>query len=327
MSKSPQSKPARFLTADAKGPRDEQQDAAICLSDPEQSRALLVVSDGVGGNIGGRLASQCVVELVRDYWNVREGIFSDPAADLAAICKMAHEKIVEEGQKRSHSPRATVVALYLTTTEAHWAHSGDSRLYHFRSGKLIERTEDHSVTQILVKQGTLEEKEMGSHPSQGILLQSLGGEEFTPPALGNSQVVQEDGFLLCTDGFWERTSPEEMAELVFCQQSEAASILERAVERAVERNGPKGDNVTVTVALPIAETSSELTKKGSSRRLILLVAVVLLALSVLLIFLLLVAWKPLERRDNSGPVFQPDGCNADSGLIFGKNIPSRFFLF
>jgi serine/threonine protein phosphatase PrpC len=155
MSNSRQNNPIRFLTASAQGPRDEQQDASVCLSDPEQERALLVVSDGVGGNIGGRLASQTAVEVAQGYWKQREGEFSDAAADLAAICRMAHERINEKGKKQSHSPRATIVVLYLTATTAHWAHSGDSRLYHFRSGKLIERTEDHSVTQILVKQGGL----------------------------------------------------------------------------------------------------------------------------------------------------------------------------
>jgi hypothetical protein len=30
----------------AKGPRDEQQDTVLCLTDLEQTRALLVVSDG-----------------------------------------------------------------------------------------------------------------------------------------------------------------------------------------------------------------------------------------------------------------------------------------
>jgi PPM family protein phosphatase len=126
---------------------------------------------------------------------------------------------------------------------------------------------------------------MGSHPSQGVLLQSLGGDEYTPPALGNSQIGQEDAFLLCTDGFWERTTAEEMTELVFCNPSEAASILEGAVARAVERNGPKGDNVTVAVALPpIPVTSSNSSNKISKRRLILL-AVILLALGVLLFLL------------------------------------------
>src|ERR1700724_4669042 len=98
-----QIEPTRFLTANAKGPREEQQDAAVCLSAPDQSRALLVVSDGVGGNTGGRLASQSVIELARDFWNERKGEFSDPGADLAALCQMAHERINEEGKKHSHS--------------------------------------------------------------------------------------------------------------------------------------------------------------------------------------------------------------------------------
>ena len=145
------------------------------------------------------------------------------------------------------------MALYLTPARAYWVHSGDTRLYRFRAGQLLERTEDHSVLQILVKQGMVAEKDMGTHPDQGMLLQSLGGEEYRPPAHGMADVFSEDGFLLCTDGFWERTKIEEMAELLICGRSEAPLLLEQAVARAVERNGPKGDNVTVAVALPADE--------------------------------------------------------------------------
>jgi len=94
---------------------------------------------------------------------------------------------------------------------------------------------------------------MGTHPDQGLLLQSLGGEEYKLPAHGMADIFSEDGFLLCTDGFWERTKPEEMAELLICARSQAPLLLEQAVARAVERNGPKGDNVTVALALPADE--------------------------------------------------------------------------
>jgi len=290
MNNSRQSEPGRFLTATAKGPRDEQQDAVLCLSDPEQTRAFLVVSDGVGGNTGGGLASLSVIESARIFWDEQKGKFSNPKSALATVCELSHKKIREVGDKQAHSARATIVALYLTSTEAHWVHSGDSRLYHFRNRQLVERTEDHSVVQILVNQGKLDEKEMGSHPSQGVLLQCLGGDEYPPPAFGKAEVTADDAFLLCTDGFWERTSTKEMVQTVFCLRSESSDYLERAVERAVERNGPKGDNVTVAVALPIAEKSPDSTKKGSTRRPILWVALVLLALCALLILLL--HWHP-----------------------------------
>ena len=179
----------------------------ICLSAPEHGTALLVVGDGVGGHGGGRIASQKVTELARELWDERHGIMPDPARDLVTFCRKAHDQINEEGAKRGLSPRTTIVALYLTPARAYWVHSGDTRLYRFRAGQLLERTEDHSVLQILVKRGMVAEKDMGTHPDQGMLLQSLGGEEYRPPAHGMADVFSEDGFLLCTDGFWERTKP------------------------------------------------------------------------------------------------------------------------
>ena len=253
MSKSHQTDDSRFIHASALGPRDEQQDAAICLSAPEHGMALLVVSDGVGGQGGGRMASQKVIELARQLWDERHGILVDPVSDLATFCRKAHDQINEEGYKHGLSPLTTIVALYLAPTQAYWVHSGDTRLYRFRAGQLLERTEDHSVLQILVKQGIVAEKDMGTHPDQGMLLQSLGGEEYRPPTHGMADIFSEDGFLLCTDGFWERTKLEEMAELLICARSQAPLLLEQAVARAVNRNGPKGDNVTVAVALPADE--------------------------------------------------------------------------
>jgi PPM family protein phosphatase len=246
-----------FLVADAQGPRDEQQDAAAHLSAPALGTALLVVSDGVGGNSGGRIASQTVVESARELWKERNGRFEDPVADLDALCRSAHREMNQRGAKRGISPRATVVALYLTPSQAFWVHSGDSRLYHFRSGKLLKRTEDDSVVEVMVKQGMLSEEEMGEHPDQGRLLRSLGGEDYRSPTKGTAKLTSRDAFLLCTDGFWERTKVDEMSELLFGPRSTAAVRLSQAVERAVKRNGPKGDNVTAIVALPSPGADTE----------------------------------------------------------------------
>jgi serine/threonine protein phosphatase PrpC len=232
------------------GPRAEQQDSGICLHNDAQGTALLVVGDGVGGRSGGRIASQKVTELASRLWEECKGLLAKPEEDLATFCQVAHERINSEGSKLGISPRTTIVALYLNSTQAWWVHSGDSRLYHFRAGQLVARTEDHSLLEIMVQRGAVKEEDMGKHPDQHTLLQSLGGEEFMPPSSGTAQITPDDGFLLCTDGFWERTPPEEMAELVFGERSGANERLTSAVARAVERNGPKGDNVTVALAMP-----------------------------------------------------------------------------
>lgn len=52
------------------------------------------------------------------------------------------------------------------------AHLGDSRLYYFKKNQIAHQTLDHSVSQMAVYRG--------------------------------------DAFLLCTDGFWEYATEEEM---------------------------------------------------------------------------------------------------------------------
>lgn len=246
----------RFLTAESVGPRDEQQDASIVLTAADPGTALLLVSDGVGGKSGGQMASQQVAKAARQLWQDRNGTFSDPHRDLETLCRLAHDRINAEGARHQISPRATIVALYLTPSLAYWVHSGDSRLYHFRGGRLVKRTEDHSLLQILLKQGLVQEDKMGEHPDQGLLVQALGGEHYKSPSQDSTEITPEDAFLLCTDGFWERTKIEEMAQILFESGTRAPSMLKRAVERAVTRNGPEGDNVSVAVALPGIERGS-----------------------------------------------------------------------
>ena len=203
---------SRFLIAHSQGPREEQQDAGVCLHNDAQGTALLVVGDGVGGRSGGRIASHKLTELASELWEERKGNFSNPEEDLDQLCRVAHEHINQEGSKLGISPRTTIVALYLTSTHAHWVHSGDSRLYHFRAGQFVERTEDHSLLEMMVQRGAVKEEDMGSHPDQGALLPRLWeAKNYAPPSVGEATIGADDGFLLCTDGFWERTKPEEMA--------------------------------------------------------------------------------------------------------------------
>jgi hypothetical protein len=97
---------------------------------------------------------------------------------------------------------------------------------------------------------------MGGHPDQGRLLQSIGGPDYKEPSLDSARTTPDDAFLLCTDGFWERTTEAEMAEVLYAPRAGVKHLLTEAVQRAVERNGPRGDNLTVAVALPrrVADT-------------------------------------------------------------------------
>ena len=203
---------------------------------------LAVVSDGAGGHRGGSQASKLAVQTACEAFEKAGGNFVNPKAALLELCRRANEAILSLGETPKMAPKSTLAALYLDGEKAHMVHVGDSRIYRLRSGKMIARTRDHTMVQILLEQGEVREDEMGTHPDEGRLLRALGTDEELRPTYGVVELTGNDGFLLCSDGFWERTSVAEIE--AFFQSGPEAQKLDVLVSRTIERNGPKGDNVT-----------------------------------------------------------------------------------
>ena len=117
------------------------------------------------------------------------------------------DMLMEEKElKGLSSIKSTMVMLLVTDNVAQWGYIGDSRLYHFRDGKQLSRTLDHSVPQMLVLIGQIKEKDIRHHPDRNMLLRAMGSEWEMPEyeiAQRNFRVIKGDTFLLCSDGFWE----------------------------------------------------------------------------------------------------------------------------
>ena len=234
----------QFGVASDIGGRDEQQDRVEVIASPHGDDYLIVVADGMGGHHGGALAAQAVVDSSKDYFN--KASISDPLSSLEKLCSQAHQTIVDVGEQGSQSPGSTCVMLYVSADEACWAHVGDSRLYHFRNGEVLTRTQDHSMVQLLVSRGEMTEAEMADSPLQNQLYMRLGGEQLPKPELGAAEVQQGDVFMLCSDGFWESVDQEEVSTTLSEYDLEDAA--ERLVKLAKERGGNGGDNITVAMA-------------------------------------------------------------------------------
>lgn len=224
------------------GGRDEQQDRVAVLHNG--NAYLLVLADGMGGHKGGALAAQAVLDIAREelYGNLER------TADglLIAIAIGAHERINVVGAKHHISPHSTCVLLHLTENEANWAHVGDSRLYRFKRGRLIDRTVDHSVVELMRLQGRISDEEMKSHPDQNRLYEAVGGAELPNVDLDRAEVSKHDGFLLASDGLWENTLDRELEE-VFAAE-DLTEALEKLVVRAKARGGGACDNISVSAA-------------------------------------------------------------------------------
>lgn len=231
-----------WFISQSTGGRTEQEDSVAVLEGRNRETTLAILADGAGGHRGGRLASQKVLETSRQLFE-RAGLkLPDPVAQLTTLCRDAHNAINQLAETAKSAPRSTVVALYVENDRAWWVNVGDSRLYRVRDGCVAERTKDHTMAQILFEQGEIKDAEIPHHPDRTQLLRALGGEELYKPSLGSAQVAEGDGFVLCSDGFWENTPPTTIGALVSTKLNQ--QTLDEAVKAAASANGTGGDNVT-----------------------------------------------------------------------------------
>jgi len=206
-----------------------------------------VVIDGAGGHGGGAEAAQAALDEAERFWGEEGGQVSDGEEFLERWMLSAHDAVNREAARIARPARAVVVAMLARDGRVWWVHAGDSRLYRIRNGEIVQRTRDDSIVQVLFERGEITEEEMGSHPDQSRLLQSLGGEDPPRPRHGSAEIESGDAFLLCSDGLWEHLSREEIEALAATPPAGRQAALDDAVATAVRRAGKKADNTTVVL--------------------------------------------------------------------------------
>jgi serine/threonine protein phosphatase PrpC len=207
-----------------------------------------VVADGLGGHQGGEVASRLAVESIMTAFD------GQPEISLEAVTRylQAAQQALLSRQKEDSllsGMRTTIVLLLAEPGAAIWGHAGDSRLYHFRGGRILNRTKDHSVSQALANSGEIKPEEVRFHEDRHRLLRVLGqDEDFRPTIIKTKQFVEAgDAFLLCTDGFWELVLETEMeADLGRANTPEAwlEKMQNRIRERTLKESNKKHDNYT-----------------------------------------------------------------------------------
>lgn len=220
------------------GARREQQDRVAVLTD--RTAHLLVVADGAGGHAGGAMAAQALVESARDHFAARRAALG--AECLARVVVSGHEKINAIGGLLESPAHTTCVLLYVDESTQAWAHVGDSRLYRFANGRLVARTLDHSVVELLRLEGKISEADMRDHPDQNKLYAALGGAEPPKVVTGGKRTAPTDGFLLASDGLWSHVTVAEL-EAAICA-SDLAAAIDALVSRARARGGDACDNIS-----------------------------------------------------------------------------------
>jgi serine/threonine protein phosphatase PrpC len=207
---------------------------------------LAVVADGMGGHTHGEIAAQFAVEvLTTSFQRLARPRLVDPFRFFEAHIRQLHATIAQHALEKEmlEIPRTTLVAALVQNDELYCAHVGDSRLYHFRHGRLLFRTEDHSKVQMLYRKGVIAKHEMLTHPERNKIYNCIGGD--TEPRIelsGCRDIAEGDIVLLCTDGLWSLLEDEEMAAAL--QSGPVTDTVAALLDLAGTRAGQNGDNMS-----------------------------------------------------------------------------------
>jgi len=250
-------KTASYVISDVGKIRSNNEDAFLVRED----EGLFVVADGMGGHANGEVASRICVEalaqaygdeglrkVVRDrYHDLKQDTdFSRPYAEfeLRSAVEYANYAIFRTATNdpQLRDMGTTVVAMRVCGRRVYLSSVGDSRIYRYRAGKLMQLTEDHSLANEYVKLRLLKREDVSRFPYKNVIVRALGlGDKVEVDAQWR-RLKEDDRFVLCSDGLTDLVEDEEIARLVG-RASSPKQACEELVERALELGGL--DNVTV----------------------------------------------------------------------------------
>ena len=121
---------------------------------------------------------------------------------------------------------------------------GDSRVYVLQDGALIQVSEDHSLVESMVRQGTITPEQAKVHPQRNILTRALGIDGEVGVDSWEVAPFSGDRYLLCSDGLFNEVTDDRIAEMLAETEDpqEAAEILVR-----MANEGGGRDNITVVI--------------------------------------------------------------------------------
>ncbi|MGP9488386.1 PP2C family protein-serine/threonine phosphatase [Glutamicibacter sp. 363] len=205
---------------------------------------LAVLADGMGGHVGGDVAS---ASTVLDLVHLDHRYTADPQNALPDEIQAANlvlNELVGANPKLS-GMGTTVTSLLLSGQTLHMAHIGDSRAYRLKNNEFEQISRDHTFVQRLVEEGRIQPHEAETHPHKNVLLRVLGDSDASPELdVQQLEATAGERWLLCSDGLTDAVAVPIIEQIV-----RGTADMDAAVNELVAttlRNGAP-DNVTVVL--------------------------------------------------------------------------------
>jgi len=218
---------------------------------------VAILADGMGGHAAGEVASRIAIDMIsrhfaeifmRDVERKKTGRIPEAAMEVNAVydaVNLANNAIYEMARARPECAGmgSTVVIAIFYDDKVCIGHVGDSRLYRYRGGELMQLTEDHSVVQELVSRGLLTLEEAHATVGKNLVTRALGVDTSVEPDVDEKTAEEADIYLLCSDGLNDMLSDDDIRKLLAEHGADLDAAAKRLVAEANERGG--ADNISV----------------------------------------------------------------------------------
>jgi len=205
---------------------------------------LWVVADGMGGHTAGDVASQMIVEAIRNLNQLPTLIQQIDAIEDSLLD--VNKKLIALSRQKHNSKMvgSTVVTLLNYGKYCFYSWAGDSRLYRLRKRTLVQLTKDHTYVEDLIEQGLLLREDASNHPERNAITRGVGAADELFLDLDYCEIEAGDVYLLCSDGLEKEMSDKEIEEVLL--RGDIRTSADELIRLTLERGAR--DNVTIILA-------------------------------------------------------------------------------
>ena len=191
----------RYKSISKKGSKKKQNEDAVGVLELDDG-ILCIVCDGLGGEIAAEKASTLCVKTIQNFFLESKG--KNHLTKIRKSIDLANSTLyaLSHSKKNYKGMATTSEVLFFNDHTVYWGHSGDSRIYNLKNGRLYKLTKDHSFVQKMLDSGYISMKKAAKHPSKNIIMNALGDnldiEIDTSKLILNKKDCHR--FMVCSDG-------------------------------------------------------------------------------------------------------------------------------
>ncbi len=182
------------------------------------SQRVLIVCDGVGGQVKGELASKETVNFIVSKIDQIERI-DDLIINETVVEAQNYLNAMLDTQPELEGMATTLSAVFISEKGFYSTHLGDSRVYLVRpKARKFWQTWDHSLVGNLIKQGEISREAGRNHPLNNQIFKAIKAnfknKTLNPEIHLITDIKVGDIFFICSDGISEAFSDLDLLKLL-----------------------------------------------------------------------------------------------------------------